>query len=262
MMHSELISSVDITESSSPGGNPLLRSPVVTGRNQNTHRTNEGEFPISSATTYEPEAAIHPLSSASSSPSNNNNDNTSSNWDYDNFIEKPRGHVAQPHYLGNKQPSQPYIPLEQTRGFSSLEEGNSPYNSTSSSNYETVTQQSSLGLSPALLAVLSYFFGWFGGFIVMLLEKKNVFIIFHGWQSFASGVIAFIIQLLFIFSSTMYTLLWIVYLIFTFGMIVRVISDAPSQRLFKLPLIGDWCEHRALNKIHYHTGSGTFYRMR
>ncbi len=109
---------------------------------------------------------------------------------------------------------------------SNLEEG-------FTNNLSEIISPSSLGLSPALLAVLSYFFGWFGGFIIMLLEKKNLFVIFHGWQSFVSGVIAFFVQLLFVFSGTMYRLLWIVYLIFTFAMIMKVIADAPNQRLFK-----------------------------
>lgn len=147
------------------------------------------------------------------------------------------GHVAQPHYLGSIK-SEPednsYYSAAPSKGFISQDNNNNTRNIEEGyNNVSDIIAPSSLRLSPALLAVLCYFFGTFGGFIIMILEKKNLFVIFHGWQSFACGVIAFIFQLLFIFSSTMYRLLWIVYLIFTFVMIIKVISDAPTQRLTK-----------------------------
>jgi len=91
----------------------------------------------------------------------------------------------------------------------------------------------------------------------MIFERKNLFVIFHAWQSLVCGIIAFIIQMLFVWTKTMYTLFWISYLLFTFFMIVRVIKDGlpPTQPLLKVPIIGDWCEQRALNKIQYHTGT-------
>lgn len=103
----------------------------------------------------------------------------------------------------------------------------------SSGRHIAAEQFTSIGFAPPLLASLSYFFLWFGGLVIMLLEKKNLFVLFHAWQSLVSGSIAFVIQFIFIWSNTMYSLLWLVYLLFTFGMIVRVLNDAPSQRLFK-----------------------------
>jgi uncharacterized membrane protein len=96
-----------------------------------------------------------------------------------------------------------------------------------------VDQYTSVGVSAALLGALSYFFLWLGGLVVMLLEKKNLFVLFHAWQSLVSGAIAFVLQFIFIWSDTMYSLLWLLYLLFTFGMVVKVLNDAPSQRLFK-----------------------------
>lgn len=52
----------------------------------------------------------------------------------------------------------------------------------------------SIGLNPALLAILAYFFGFFGSLIIMILERKNLFVIFHAWQSLVCAVLAFVIQ--------------------------------------------------------------------
>lgn len=92
---------------------------------------------------------------------------------------------------------------------------------------------SSLGVSPALLSIFAYFFTWLGGLIILFLEKKNIFVLFHAWQSFLVGLFAFVIQLMFVWSNTIYTLLWIVYLIFTFVMIIKVLSDSETQTISK-----------------------------
>eukprot|EP01118_Nematostelium_gracile_P018505 TRINITY_DN822_c0_g1_i1.p1 TRINITY_DN822_c0_g1~~TRINITY_DN822_c0_g1_i1.p1 ORF type:complete len:235 (+),score=49.06 TRINITY_DN822_c0_g1_i1:152-856(+) len=164
-----------------------------------------------------------------------------STWDYDNYIEKPRvGQVAEPRFVSPSSsedfPARSFI-MDQPQP----------------------AVFTSIGASPVILGILAYFFGFIGGFVIMLLEKKNLFVIFHAWQSMLVGVFAFLFQIVFVWSSTLYTLLWIAYLLFEFFMIVRVIMDAPSQKLFKLPMIGDWCEHRAFNKIQQHAGD--FYRM-
>lgn len=79
----------------------------------------------------------------------------------------------------------------------------------------------------------AYFFGFLGGALVVILERKNLFSVFHGWQSMVVGVLAFVVQILFVWSKTMYRILWVLYLVFTIFMLVRVLMDAPSQRLFK-----------------------------
>jgi len=180
-----------------------------------------------------------PLSSPPSPP-------PSEAWNYDHYIEQPR---AYPHYV-RPQDSNSSSGEHRNAGFQVREED------LESGRNVAVDPYTSLGLAPTLLASLSYFFLWLGGLVVLLLEKKNLFVLFHAWQSLVSGTIAFIIQFVFIWSETMYSLLWLVYLVFTFAMVVKVLNDAPSQRLFKLPYIGTWCEHRAINKIHYHSGVG------
>jgi len=183
-----------------------------------------------------PHATYIPQNSGSPLPSRISN---STSWDYENYIEKPRGQVAEPRYVSSN---------------SSLD-----YTARSFVMDQPQTAFTSLGPSPVILAICSYFFGFLGGLIIMLLEKKNLFVIFHAWQSMVFGVFAFLVQIVFVWSQSLYTLLWIVYLIFDFFMIARVIMDAPTQRLFKLPIIGDWCEHRAFNKIQHHGGDS--YRV-
>lgn len=193
--------------------------------------------PIRPGVTYVPQQEGSPLARSFNSTT----------WDYDNYLEKPIGKRAEPHYV-SPSASQDYS----ARGF--LDDEEQRLSGSSGQGH------SSLGISPSLLASCAYFFGFFGGLVIMVLEKKNLFVLFHAWQSLIFGIFAFLVQICFVWSNSMYTLLWIIYLIFNFFMIVRVIQDAPTQRLFKLPIIGDWCEHRAYNKIQYHTGSN-FYRM-
>jgi len=123
------------------------------------------------------------------------------------------------------------------------------------------SQVTSLGYSPALLGILAYIFMALGGLVVMVLEKKNIFVIFHGWQSLVSGLLVLAFQLLLYWNYELQLVIWVVYPLFSLGMIWKVMKDAPSQRLFKLPLIGNWCEHRAFNKVQYHSSSVQYYRL-
>jgi len=187
------------------------------------------EPPIPSNASYSPQ---------SGSPTNSNQANSTS-WDYENYIEKPRGQVAEPRYVSPSS-SQDYS----ARSFV-MDQPQSTF--------------TSVGLSPSVLSICAYFFLFLGGLVIMILEKKNLFVVFHAWQSMIVGILAFIIQIVFIWSKSIYTFLWILQLVFIFFMIIRVIKDAPTQHLFKLPVIGDWCEHRAFNKIQRHNSD--FYRM-
>jgi len=111
------------------------------------------------------------------------------------------------------------------------------------------SQETSLNFNPTFLAGLSYLFGCFSGGIIFFLEKKNVFVIFHAFQSLLCGLIAFCLQLLFVWNSFMYRLLWIIYIAFIFVMIYIATKDAAKQTLFKIPFIGDIAENRARQKV-------------
>jgi len=234
-----------------------LSMSTVTGLN--------GEPPIPPTSTYGNERSNSPTTSPQQQEIP-----PSASWDYDNFIEKPKNqqiHNARgsQNVQGrfNKQgvednsihlePSQTTvngIPLYDHNESQKSYNSNSPF---AEGNY------TSIGVNQVLLAVLSYFFGWLGGLIIIFMEKKNLYVLFHAFQSLGCGVIAFAIQILFIWSNTMYRILWIAYAIFLFYLIVQILKDSPPA-LYKVPIVGDWAEKRALNKIQQYTASH-FYRM-
>jgi hypothetical protein len=56
------------------------------------------------------------------------------------------------------------------------------------------------------------------------------------------------------FSEMLFNFSWVVYFLASAFMCYRITVDAPYQRLFKvIKPVGDWCEQRALNKLHFHT---------
>ena len=95
------------------------------------------------------------------------------------------------------------------------------------------SHNTSLGLSAALLGILTYFFLVIGALAIMLLEKKNMWVLFHAWQSFIVGTFAIIVQFIFAWNSTLLTLCWMIYLAFTAVMIAIVIKDSPNQSYTK-----------------------------
>lgn len=275
----------------------LLNSNVLNHNNLQNH-----QFPTSKASTNETKDIsnksnnFQPKNNSTSSPPavnvNTNNKHPSESWNYDNFIEKPRsdsptpstnkGHIVQPRFLyedtykhRNTTTTTRDIGDEENGIFRDNSLGNtgvlSPDDGISleidpNRNSDRIflsESHTSIGLSPTLLAIIAYFFGWLGGLIVMVLERKNLFVLFHAWQSIACGLISFVIQFLFFWSKSMYTVLWIAYLLFTCYMIGRVIKDSPppTQTLLKVPIIGDWAEKRAFNKIQYHTRSLSHLRL-
>jgi len=199
-----------------------------------SHSSFSSEPPIPSSATL-----VHPSFSGSVS------------LDPPDYLEQPsenRAHIASPIFSSPKR----------TGAIGSLDYEPSP--SEEPRKYAFFDSQTSTGLSPVLLSVIAYFFCWLGALILIAFEKKNVFVIFNAWQAFITGTFAFVIQFLFIWSSTMYTLLWIVYLIWEMCMIGLLIRNAPSQRLIKMPVIGDWCEHRAINKVQLASSESLSYQ--
>ncbi|PRP81501.1 hypothetical protein PROFUN_10941 [Planoprotostelium fungivorum] len=124
------------------------------------------------------------------------------------------------------------------------------------------TRQTTTGINPLILAFATYFFGWLGGLVMIFVEKKSRFVLVHAWQSLTAGLLSMIFQVAFLWSTLLIKLYWLSYSAFICFMLVRVILDAPSQRIYKLPLIGNWCEVRAYNRIQSATaGVNPFYRL-
>lgn len=143
---------------------------------------------------------------------------------------------------------------------------------------------------------------------MIFVEKKSRFVLVHAWQSLTAGLLSMIFQVAFLWSTLLIKLYWLSYSAFICFMLVRVILDAPSQRIYKcesssiipiqsiddhhhhhvpspssiyipfiltpstlvrllfrrraVPLIGNWCEVRAYNRIQSATaGVNPFYRL-
>jgi len=169
------------------------------------------------------------------------------------YLEKPksRGH-ASPVFVNPRG------------NFDSSDLSNSSTSTGSSSSFFSrlsfYDSQTSIGVSPFLLSAVGYFFCWLGALVLIRFETKNVFVIFNAWQALITGTFTFFVQLLFFWSDSMYTLLWIIYLIWEFGMIALVISRAPSQRLLKMPVIGEWCERKAINTVQQSSDASLSYQ--
>lgn len=58
-----------------------------------------------------------------------------------------------------------------------------------------INSSSITACSPMVCAMLCYLFCWLGALIVLLLERKNLFTLFHAWQGLAAGTFLFILQL-------------------------------------------------------------------
>ncbi|KAN0022507.1 hypothetical protein ACTFIU_004701 [Dictyostelium citrinum] len=85
-----------------------------------------------------------------------------------------------------------------------------------------------------------------GAAIVLINQKKSVFIQFHAYQSFyiSMGVIGF--QFLLIWSDILSIILWSLYLLFTIFMFLKVsFGGYGNSTIYKLPIIGDLSEKKA-----------------
>lgn len=106
----------------------------------------------------------------------------------------------------------------------------------------------STGLPSQVLAAGAYFFGWIGALLVLLLETRNKFALFHAWQSLFVSIFFSGLMLIFVWTWIGFVLVFFLYLVTMAFFIIRVVLDNSTQTLFKLPLIGDFCERKAKNK--------------
>eukprot|EP01117_Protostelium_nocturnum_P004825 TRINITY_DN1750_c0_g1_i1.p1 TRINITY_DN1750_c0_g1~~TRINITY_DN1750_c0_g1_i1.p1 ORF type:complete len:271 (-),score=72.09 TRINITY_DN1750_c0_g1_i1:26-838(-) len=174
--------------------------------------------------------------------------------------------VAKPHYLKPQtqyaEPSNTDFRSETPPSFlqSPAYEEEQPTNEQA---FAAIQRQTTTGINPLILAFLAYFFGWFGALVVILFEKKNRFVLIHAFQSLSVGLLVMLFQFIFIWSKTLYGIFWFGYLVFLWFMIARVVMDSPTQRVFKLPQIGNWCEFRAMDRIQSNSAhnQGQFYRL-
>ncbi|KAM9963596.1 hypothetical protein ACTFIW_006829 [Dictyostelium discoideum] len=95
------------------------------------------------------------------------------------------------------------------------------------------------------ISSLSYI-TFIGAAIVLINQKKSVYIQFHAYQSFyiSMGVIGF--QFLLIWSDILSIILWSLYLLFTIFMFLKVsFGGYGNSTIYKLPIIGNLSEQKA-----------------
>ncbi|KAN0050184.1 hypothetical protein ACTA71_003290 [Dictyostelium dimigraforme] len=95
------------------------------------------------------------------------------------------------------------------------------------------------------ISSLSYI-TFIGAVLVLINQKKSVYIQFHAYQSFyiSMGVIGF--QFLLIWSNILSIILWCLYLLFTIFMFLKVsFGGYGNSTIYKLPIIGNISEQKA-----------------
>lgn len=104
---------------------------------------------------------------------------------------------------------------------------------------------SSTGLDPKLAGVLCYLGGFITGIIFLALEKQSRFVRLHALQSIVVSVAIIVISMLLgvipIIGWILGILLWPVSTIVWIGLMLLTYQG----KLYKLPIIGDWCEQQS-----------------
>lgn len=113
-------------------------------------------------------------------------------------------------------------------------------------NFDPGAGGSSVGMPQAAELVLAYLFGWIGGLIFYLIERKNKFVRFHAAQSLLASATVTVLSgagRFMWFSPLHYFsgLLGLAYFVLMIWMIVQSVQG----RFFKLPIIGDIAEKMA-----------------
>ena len=105
-------------------------------------------------------------------------------------------------------------------------------------------QNSSVTLDENILAALAYFFGYIGGFVVLLIEKENKFVRFHATQS----IFTFLPLQVFVWvlrslaaGQLLASPIWTLWLI----LVILLIIKAYNGEKYKLPIVGDLAEKYA-----------------
>ncbi len=105
-------------------------------------------------------------------------------------------------------------------------------------------QNSSVTLDENILAALAYFFGYIGGFVILLIEKENKFVRFHATQSIFTflplQLLVWILRPL-AAGSLLASPIWTLWLI----LVILLIIKAYNGEKYKLPIVGDLAEKYA-----------------
>ncbi|PVV04990.1 hypothetical protein BB560_000491 [Smittium megazygosporum] len=95
-----------------------------------------------------------------------------------------------------------------------------------------------------VLAPLAYLFGFPSAVLLLVVEKNSEYVRFHAWQSAIMNLMLFAIYILVTFLSFLSGIVSIAVFFLYVYTIYRAFKDAPSQTLFKLPIIGQIAENQ------------------
>ena len=108
------------------------------------------------------------------------------------------------------------------------------------------------GLESNVAGFLCYVLGFITGVLFLVLEpyNKDRFVRFHAWQSIASSVVLFVINIVLtmmwrVMPWGLYSLLWSVYGLGVLVLWFFLMYKAYNKEKFKLPLVGDFAEKQA-----------------
>ena len=101
---------------------------------------------------------------------------------------------------------------------------------------------STLDIDSNVAAVLSYFFGFVSGIVILLLEKRNKFVRFHALQSTFTFGTLFILVYLFYYIPLLGGLLAILTEVLGFILWVVLIIKAYEGERYHLPIVGELAE--------------------
>lgn len=109
------------------------------------------------------------------------------------------------------------------------------------------TNNTVLGISENIEALLCYVLGWITGIVFLLLEKENEFVRFHAMQSLVVFLSLFVLSLVLGAIPVLGLLTLVISLLTIVLWIMMMIKSFQGER-YKLPWVGDFAEKQVLKK--------------
>lgn len=102
--------------------------------------------------------------------------------------------------------------------------------------------KSSTGLDPKVAALLCYFAGFITGIIFLIIEKQSRYVRLHAMQSTVIFASILVINIVLGFIPIIGWLIGILLPLATFVLWIGLMVLALQGRIYKLPIVGDFCE--------------------
>jgi uncharacterized membrane protein len=99
-------------------------------------------------------------------------------------------------------------------------------------------------LDPSLAAALSYSFGAVTGVLFLVIDKDRPFVRFHAMQSTVFSIVASVLALMLLGVPLFGRPLYVLAIIATIVMWIRLMFKALRGERYKLPYIGDFVEQQ------------------